>query len=266
MKRSSNKDLPLYDIDSEVPFWRSDINVAALYQTHRQDGAADVIANLFAYADQPDLGDVVLMTGQFLPLLSNEATYHFTFTPGHGDEQAIVFPVLADGAMVDLLAISADDTGMWGCVTGKGAMVGTVAPNKPLRVYKRPCQWLLFECDGVVVLRRDAFASNPFHAEPDGTVSHVQTALPKLASVSMIFAESLDHADDLLWRVFEYPTWAYSHPILTPEMVGQMTDRMVTKGMGKIAIDSERYDIEPEIIGRAVEETLRTMKSEGLFA
>ena len=154
---------------------------------------------------------------------------------------------------------------MWGGVTGHGGMVGTVVTGAPLRVYKRPCQWLLFGCDGVVVLRNDAFSPNPFHIEPNGTVRHVQAALPKLASASMIFAESLDHADDLLWKLFEYPTWAHCHPMLEGK-VGPMTDRAVVAGSAKIVIDAERYDVEPEILSRAVDDTLRILKSEGLFA
>jgi hypothetical protein len=113
-----------YEIDPEVPFWRSTVDVEALYAKHRQSGAVDLLTDLAMINpdDTADLGQIVLMSGRFLPLLSNDTTYFCTFSPGMGEEQAVVLPINEHGIMVDLLAISTDDASLWGCVTGHGGM------------------------------------------------------------------------------------------------------------------------------------------------
>jgi hypothetical protein len=255
-----------YEADPEVPFWRSTVDVEALYAEHRQSGAVDLLTDLAMIDpdDTADLGQIVLMTGRFLPLLSNDTTYFCTFSPGMGEEQAVVLPINEHGLLVDLLAISTDDASLWGCVTGHGGMAGSFTADQPVRVYKQPWQWLLFGCDGVVVLANAAFSPKPFNIEPDGSVRPIYPLPPKLAGASLIYAESLDHADELLYRLFERPIIEDSHPSLSGQLL-EMADRNVSKGLKRIGIDTERYDIDAEILIRSVDETLRTMKREGFF-
>ena len=191
MKSSSIKDLPLSDIDSEVSFWRSDRNVAALYQTHRQDGAADVIARMSVYyrdsslpfwrmnvdvdalfaahAHNPDRAKAWLtfrdaekhpasttarmMRGSFvLGILANH-TYNWTFTPTHLGDLAIVVPIYEDNRMVDILAMSRIEPNMWGCCTGAGQSTG--AFTNPLTVHRSPLD--LLSGSGILPLARAYF-------------------------------------------------------------------------------------------------------------
>jgi hypothetical protein len=147
--------------DVEAPFWRSSVDLAALYETHRKPGAIDLMCDR-AMVDPDDTlfpDQFVPMSRRILPLLSNETNYCFTFSPRLDDDPAIVFPGYAEGDMVGLLAICAHDTALWTCVTGRGgSRSGNFAAGQPVRVHKEePWRWLLFGCDDVAVLNKDAY-------------------------------------------------------------------------------------------------------------
>lgn len=212
-----------YEYDPEVPYWRADIEVQALFDTYAPDGA-------------------LTMRGRFLPLLTNTQTYCNTFTPGAGTEEAIVVPIYANGRMVDILALSADDVAVWGCVTGKGTVAGTIPDGQPVRVYEAPWRWQIFDCDGVVILAKSAF--------------------PGLASASEVYAESLDHADDLAERVFLSPVLESPEPTdRSARLIA--AENAELEARDRIHIDEERYDVEEEILQRAVISTVVQLRTEG---
>jgi hypothetical protein len=125
-----------------------------------------------------------MMRGRFEFGLLGYHTYHWTFTPTHVGELAIVLPVYEDYRLVDLLAISRHDHSVWGCLTGAGQYIGSTAVhrktlNSPLRVYKTPINWLLANCEGILPLSKSFF--------------------PLLQHASKIIAEGYEHA----WEISE---------------------------------------------------------------
>lgn len=238
-----------YEYDTEVPYWRTNPNVQALYDTHGREGqeATDLLIELGLAEPDSELafGPMAVMNGQFLPLLTNAQTYQNTFTPGSGD-LALVLPIKRDGETVDLLAVSASDVAVWGCVTGKGAIAGHVREGQPVRVYEAPWRWLLFGCDGVVVLAKNAF--------------------PKLSAASSIIAESLDHADDLTERVFLRPVLEkpeLENSDAKDEARAIAAANAELEARDRIHVDEDRYDIEEELLQRAVVDTVAKLKIEG---
>jgi hypothetical protein len=263
--------MKIYEPDPELPFWRSNIDVSDLYNNATQEGCHDVLVQtgLFEPSEKINFERMVLMVGRFLPLLSNDATYHWTFSPGLGDEQALVLPIIEDGQIVDLLALNGGDTDVWGCVTGQGGLAGTITAGQPVRVYKSPFQWLLFGCDGVVVLMKDAYSPKRIYIDAKGAVHQIVQSFPRLEDASLIYGESLEHTEELIHRIFELPTINGNIPAFVGSdgrIILDLIERHIEKESLRVGIDTERYDIEDEILNRAVEDTLQQMKGEGLFA
>jgi hypothetical protein len=261
----------MYEVDPEVPFRHANIDVSNLYDGATQDGCRDLLVQcgLIEPDEECKFERTVLMVGRFLPLLSNEATYCWTFSPGMGDEQALVLPIIEDGQIVDLLALHGEDRDVWGCVTGQGKMVGTLKASQPVRIYKAPFQWLLFGCDGVIVLRNDAYSPKRRFTDADGAVHQAAQSSPRLEDASLIYGESLTHVEELIERVFAIPAYDGDIPAFVRNDAGiifELVERYVEKESVRVGIDTERCDIEDEILERAVDETLQQMKIEGMFA
>jgi hypothetical protein len=179
--------MSFYDRDSTVPFWRSNVDVDALFEnhSHRPDRAQ-------AWLRYRDISEptAVTMRGHFEGGILGSHTYHWTFTPTHTGELAIVMPVYERGRLVDLLAIARNDHSIWGCVTGAGQYVGSTArhrqtTNSPLRVYKTPINWLLANCDGILPL--------------------VKAFFPMLQHAARIIAEGYEHACEIEELTFMAP-------------------------------------------------------------
>src|ERR1700722_12715780 len=103
-----------------------------------------------------------MMHGHFELGLLADHTYHWTFTPTHTGGLAVVIPVYERSRLVDMLAISRHDHTVWGCVTGAGQYIGSTAVNRksnnsPLRVYKTPINWLLANCEGILLLSKSFY-------------------------------------------------------------------------------------------------------------
>lgn len=177
--------------DPLLPYWGAEVDVPKLYRAHAYD-CGRVDAWLEATGCEPArvraLGPVAEMRGRFdLGILSG-LTYRHVFMPDSAvRSRAIVIPVFQDGAMVDLLAISRRDSGVWGCVTGRGKMVGHTTRDAPLRVYREPRSWFIGGCGGVLQLSRDDVIEL-------GAASHLVTAS---ASHALDLAEQV-HASTLI--------------------------------------------------------------------
>jgi hypothetical protein len=225
-----------FEFDSKVPYWRSDVDVAALFKTHASAEPFD--------DPQDDLGltwEEVLpafeMRGHFEQLVSRDACYGWTFTPGVGDERALVMPAMDNGRMTDILAVAADDPLIWGAVTGHGTMMGAVTPAAELRVYRSAWQWLLFGCDGVLPLAKSVF--------------------PGLDRASLLIAEDLDHADELAHRIFVVPAY---------EVLGHGAAKAAEmKGAGRVVVDADRADIDELVFQRAAFCAVTQLKQQGIF-
>ena len=124
------------------------------------------------------------MLGHFEGGILGNHTYHWTFTPGRKGDLAIVVPVYNDCRLVDLAAFSRHDHNIWGCVTGAGQYVGSLAAA-PLRIHRTLAGWLANDCGGLLPL------SKLFY--------------PQLRNAPSIIADDDDHAWDLAFRVFIDP-------------------------------------------------------------
>jgi hypothetical protein len=175
-----------YHRDPTVPFWRSNVDVDALFENHSH--RLERAQAWLRYRDVPEsctvFGQAVMMRGNFEFGLLGYHTFCWTFTPTHAGELAVVMPVYEDFRLVDLLAISRHDHSIWGCCTGAGQYIGSTTAhrknlNSPLRVYKTPINWLLANCEGILPLSKSFF--------------------PLLQHASSIIAEGYEHA----WEISE---------------------------------------------------------------
>jgi hypothetical protein len=179
--------MSIYDRDPTVPFWRSNVDVDSLFaaHAHRPDRAQAWLK--FRDASEPT---AVMMRGHFELGILADRTHHWTFTPTHTGELAIVLPVYERSRLVDMLAISRHDHSVWGCVTGAGQYVGSTANGRkaldsPLRVYRTPINWLLADCEGILPLSKSFF--------------------PLLQQASCIVAEGYEHACEVSELSFMAP-------------------------------------------------------------
>jgi hypothetical protein len=154
-----------YHRDESLPYWRSNIDVDALFEdlAIRQN-------------------DAVTMRGHFEAGILGDHTYQFTFTPGVDYEPAIVFPVYNNGWLCDLLAVAIDDHRIFGCVTGQGQFVGKL--QSQLRVHRTPDSYLK-SGDGILPLAKAVF--------------------PLLQFATSIIADDAGHAEQLTNEVYIYP-------------------------------------------------------------
>jgi len=173
-----------YNRDPTVPFWRANVDADQLFEAfaHRPERAQawlryrDVSESCFGFQR------AVMMRGKFELGILGSHMYHWSFTPTHTGDLAVVLPVYEDCRMVDLLAMSRHDPhNVWGCTTAAGLHIGsgTRERTSPVRVYKSPINWLLANCDGILPLAKGFF--------------------PSLQSAPSIIAEDAEHA----WKISE---------------------------------------------------------------
>ena len=110
-----------------------------------------------------------------------------TFTPRpDGSDRAILFPLIEGGEVVDLLAISKRTTSVWATVTEAGRAAGfdlIGASDEPLMIHRNAWDWLLQGCVGVLPLKAEVYL--------------------ELERAPTLLALDLDHADELIEKVFE---------------------------------------------------------------
>ena len=174
-----------YHRDPTVPFWRFNVDADALFEAHahRQGRAQAWLRYRDVSESCSGFGHAVMMRGHFEGGVLGNHLYHWTFTPIHSGDLAIVMPVFHDHRLIDFVALSRHDHKVWGCCTGAGQYLGDI--TTPLRVHRAPANWLANDCDGILPL------------------SKVFT--PSLQSAPSIIAEDDDHAWDLAYRVFIDP-------------------------------------------------------------
>jgi hypothetical protein len=178
--------MSVYNRDDSLPYWRANVDVDHLFtaHAHRPEKAQawlryrDVSETCFGYER------AVLMNGFFEGGILGNHTFCWTFTPGRRGDLAIVVPVLNDGRLVDLVAMSRHDHNLWGTCTGHGQYLGSLAAVR-LRIHRTLAGWLANDCDGIVPLSKLFF--------------------PQLRNAPTIVAENDDHAWDLAYRVFIDP-------------------------------------------------------------
>ncbi|MCK1640457.1 hypothetical protein IVA95_23445 [Bradyrhizobium sp. 157] len=258
-----------FEFDPEVPYFRSDdVNVAELLLTHGKAGCADVMSlSGLLGEDDDDPSDITLVTGRFMPLISPDFNYSATFSPGLDDDVALAVPVVRDGQTIDALCICADNMDAWGAITGRGGMIGHFKEGQPVRIYATPWRWLSRQRDGVVVLRKDAYSPRQFAVDASGAVIHINRHEARLANASIIYAETSEHAEELLFRLFEKPSLEDSHPALAsnPAFLEQQTRSVIERASKRVGIDADRYDVGAAIEELAVKSVVRRMKQEGIF-
>ncbi len=174
-----------YHRDPTVPFCRSNVDADQLFEAHahRRDRAQAWLRYRKVAETCFGFERAGLMKGHFKFGLLGYHTYHWTFTPTHIGDLALVLPVYEDCRLADFIAISCHDHEIWGCCTGAGQSLGDIAT--PLRVHRSPANWLANDCDGILPLSKLFF--------------------PLLRNASSIIAEDDDHAWDLAYRVFIDP-------------------------------------------------------------
>jgi hypothetical protein len=178
-----------YHRDPSVPYWRSNTDADQLFEAfaHRPDRAQawlrfrDVSESCFGFQR------AVVMRGMFEGGILGQHTYHWTFTPTHEGEPAIVLPVHEQGRLTDFVAMSRHDHNIWGCCMGAGPYLGDI--TTPLRIHRTPANWLANDCDGILPLSR--------------------TFLPSLRNAPKLIAEDDNHAWELAFRVFIDPAAAF---------------------------------------------------------
>jgi hypothetical protein len=182
----------------------------------RDAHSSSVVAARFSAVDleRTAFEQAVMMRGHFEGGILGNHTYHWTSTPTHKGELAVVFPIYEDCRLVDLLAISRHDHCIWGCVTGAGQFAGSSAVNRkrasrPLRIYKTPINWLLANGEGILPLSKSFF--------------------PLLQHAPSIIAEGYDHA----WEVSEL---AFMAPA---ERLGLDCDAAEQAALNKVSFEVE---------------------------
>jgi hypothetical protein len=187
--------MTFYNRDSTVPFWRSNVDVDALFENHayRPERAQAWLRWRYVSESTAEFRQVVMMRGRFEFGLLGYHTYCWTFTPTYADELAIVFPVYEDYRLVDLLAISRHNHSVWGCVTGAGQYVGDFSNEGRedrtlpiiMHVHNTPCGWLMSNCNGILPLAKAFF--------------------PLMQFASSIVAQDAKHAWEIANETFIYP-------------------------------------------------------------
>ena len=174
-----------YHRDPTVPFWRFNVDADKLFEAHghRPDRAQAWLRYRDVSESCSGFRHAVMMRGHFEGGVLANHLYHWTFTPIHSGDLAIVMPVFHDHRLIDFVALSRHDHKVWGCCTGAGQYLGDI--TTPLRVHQAPANWLANDCDGILPLSK-AF-------------------IPSLQSAPSIIAEDDDHAWDLAYRVFIDP-------------------------------------------------------------
>jgi hypothetical protein len=154
--------MTIHDRDPSVPFWRSNVDVDSLFTAHAHN--PERAKSWLRYRDVTNTiaDEAVMMRGHFELGMLGHHTYHWTFTPTHAGELAIVLPVYEDFRLVDLLAISRHDHSVWGCCTGAGQHIGSTTEHRkdrtsPLCVYKTTINWILANCEGVIPLSKSFY-------------------------------------------------------------------------------------------------------------
>jgi hypothetical protein len=176
--------MSFYDRDSSVPYWRANVDVDSLFaaHAHRPDRAQAWLRH-YDVSDSFVFQNAVTMRGHFELGILSDHTYHWTFTPTHAGDLAVVLPVYERGGLVDLLAISRHDHTVWGCVTGAGQYAGRF--SNPLPVHDTPYSWLMNNCNGVSPLAKAFY--------------------PLLQFATSIMARDGDHAWEIAYQSFIYP-------------------------------------------------------------
>ena len=219
------------EVDSDVPYWNADVDCAALFAKHKghPGGFDDFLDGCWPYDGEPTGTSLTEMVGKFEPLLWRDRTYNWSFTPGGGNDRALVAPVFEDGVMVDIIAVRAEQMEIWGAVTGRGS-----------------------------ILEADTFDEcEQFLLWGDGTLPLNKTVLPSLSSAAQICAEDLDHADLLAWLVFEEPEF---------DKGGEpAAEAAVLHARDVIGIDDERYDVEYLMAQRAKHNAYDELKQKGII-
>jgi hypothetical protein len=174
-----------YHCDPTVPFWRSNVDVDALFEnhSHRPDRAQAWLRYRDVSEKCCGFEQAVMMRGHFEGGILHNRTYHWTFTPGRKGDLAIVVPVYRDCRLVDFVAMSRHDHEIWGCAIGTGIYLGNI--TTPLRVHRTLADWLSNDCNGVLPLSKGFF--------------------PLLQNAPNIIAADNDHAWQLAHRVFIHP-------------------------------------------------------------
>jgi hypothetical protein len=174
-----------YHRDRTVPFWRLNADVEALFVAHSHHPGRAQAWLRYRNVSETCLGfrSAKMMRGHFEGGILGNHLYHWTFTPIHSGDLAIVMPVFHDHRLVDFVAMSRHDHTLWGCCTGAGHYLGLI--TTPLRVYRTPANWLANECRGILPLSK--------------------VYLPLLRNAPNIIAEDDEHAWDLTYRVFIDP-------------------------------------------------------------
>jgi hypothetical protein len=164
-----------YHRDPTVPYWGSNVDVESVLEnfSHRPEKAQAWLR----YRDVPEtcfgFERAVMMHGHFEGGVLSNHTFQWSFTPGRRGDLAIVVPVLNNGRLVDLAAMSRHDHNIWGCTTGDGQYLGSLATPR-LRVHRSLAGWLANNCDGVLPLSKLFF--------------------PHLRNAPTLVAEDDDHA------------------------------------------------------------------------
>ena len=179
-----------YHRDPTVPFWHSNVDADQLFgaHAHRPDRAQAWLRYRKVSESCSGFERAVLMKGHFELGLLGYHSYHWTFTPTHIGDLAIVLPVYEDCRLADFIAICRHDHEIWGCCTGAGQSLGDI--TTPLRIHRSPANWLANDCDGVLPLSKGFF--------------------PLLQNAPSIIAEDDDHAWDIAYRVFIDPAARFS--------------------------------------------------------
>ena len=121
--------------ESSLPYWRNTDDIYEFYRTG---------------ARRHDDG-LVKMRGTFRAALLNEFTYDNIFVPTDDGEPTFVIPVFEGCRVIDIVAIG---NNVWGCVTGAGQYIGTLA--NPLRAYRSPRSWLEGDI-GILILAKSFY-------------------------------------------------------------------------------------------------------------
>src|ERR1700682_21405 len=84
-----------YHRDPTVPFWRLNVDADALFEAHSHlpDRAQAWLRNRNVAESCSGFQQAVVMRGHFEGGILGNHTYHWTFTPTHSGDLAIVIPV-----------------------------------------------------------------------------------------------------------------------------------------------------------------------------
>jgi len=174
----------VFNFDLNVPYWKSRVDLITLFEqhAHRPEKAAAWL-EYHGCTNIQFVANCALMRGIFNLGILTSNTYTWTFTPGIGDT-AVVLPVVQEGRLADLVAISRHNQQIWGCVTGYGSFIGRTFPP-PLRVHRHARSWIAENCNGVLPLSK--------------------SFLPRLQAAPSIIADDYEHAQLLAHRGFIDP-------------------------------------------------------------